>query len=129
VRLLFDTQAFLWWALVADKVPREALEALDVAEEVFFSPVTFWEIGLKASGKGFDFHLPADWEVVLPNHAARYRISPMPIEPRHCRRIQELPFHHRDPFDRMLIAQALVENLTVIGSDEAFEAYGVSRIW
>ena len=96
---------------------------------VFISPVTFWEIGLKAGGKGFDFDLPGDWDIVLPAHASKYQVSPLPISPLHCRRIQELPFHHKDPFDRMLIAQALVENLTVIGCDDAFDAYGVTRLW
>jgi PIN domain nuclease of toxin-antitoxin system len=129
MRLLFDTQAFLWWSLVGRKMSRMALEALDAADEVFLSPVSLWEIGLKASGTGFDFHLPGDWETVLPAHASKYQVSWLPITPRHCRRIQDLPFHHRDPFDRMLIAHALVENLSVIGSDERFDDYGVMRVW
>jgi PIN domain nuclease of toxin-antitoxin system len=129
MRLLFDTHAFLWWSLVAGKTPRNVLEALDAADEVMISPVTFWEIGLKAGGKGYDFHLPGDWETVLPSHAAKYQVSWLPISPHHCRRIQDLPFHHKNPFYRMLIAQALVENLTIIGTDEAFDAYGVRRLW
>lgn len=129
MKLFFDTQAFLWWCLVAPKVTPAALAALDEAEQVFLSPVTLWEIGLKGSGKGFDFHIPDDWETVLPAHAERYRISWLPISAHHCRLIQDLPFHHKDPFDRMLIAQALVENLTVIGSDDRFDDYGVKRIW
>lgn len=129
MKLLFDTQAFLWWCLVAPKVSPAALAALDEAEQVFLSPVTFWEIGLKGSGKGFDFHLPDDWENVLFAHAERFQISWLPISPQHCRRIQDLPFHHKDPFDRMLIAQALQEKCAVIGSDVAFEKYGVKRVW
>lgn len=129
MKLLFDTQAFLWWCLVAPKVTPAALAALDEAEQVFLSPVTLWEIGLKGSGKGFDFHLPNDWETVLPAHAERYQVSWLPIAPRHCRLIQDLPFHHRDPFDRMLIAQALQGDFTVIGCDRIFEDYGVKRVW
>jgi PIN domain nuclease of toxin-antitoxin system len=129
MKLLFDTQAFLWWCLVAEKVTPAALDALDEAEEVFLSPVTLWEIGLKASGKGFDFYLPEDWETVLTAHAERYRISWLPISPRHCRLIQDLPFHHKDPFERMLIAQALEAGLEVISSDGSFDDYGVKRIW
>jgi PIN domain nuclease of toxin-antitoxin system len=129
MKLLFDTQAFLWWCLVAPKVTAPALAALDEAERVFLSPITLWEIGLKASGKGFEFHLPNDWETVLPAHAERFQISWLPVSPQHCRMIQDLPFHHKDPFDRMLIAQALVENLTVIGSDDRFDDYGAQRVW
>ncbi|QTN33660.1 type II toxin-antitoxin system VapC family toxin [Akkermansiaceae bacterium] len=129
MKLLFDTQAFLWWCLVAPQMTPAALAALDEAEQVFLSPVTLWEIGLKGSGRGFDFDLPKDWETVLPAHAERYQISWLAISPRHCRLIQDLPFHHRDPFDRMLIAQALEGGLSVIGSDEQFEKYGVERIW
>lgn len=129
MKLLFDTQAFLWWCLVAPKVSPAALAALDEAEQVFLSPVTLWEIGLKISGKGFDFHLPDDWETVLFVHAERYQVSWLPISPRDCRRIQDLPFHHKDPFDRMLIAQALQEKGAVVGSDNVFERYGVKRIW
>jgi len=129
MKLLFDTHAFLWWSLAARKVPPTVLDALDSADEVFLSPVSLWEIGLKASGKGFDFHLPGDWETVLPAHAAKYQVSWLPISPHHCRRIQDLPFHHKDPFDRMLIAQALVENFSVIGCDDRFEDYGVTRVW
>jgi PIN domain nuclease of toxin-antitoxin system len=129
MNLLFDTQAFLWWCLVAEKMTPAGLAALDEAEQVFLSPVTLWEIGLKRSGKGFDFHLPNDWETVLPAHAERFDVSWLPISPRHCRLIQDLPFHHRDPFDRMLIAQALEGKCAVISSDVAFDHYGVKRIW
>ena len=129
MNLLFDTQAFLWWCLVAPKVTPAALAALDEADQVFLSPVTLWEIGLKVSGKGFDFQLPDNWETVLLAHAERYQVSWLAISPRHCRLIQDLPFHHKDPFDRMLIAQALQEKCAVIGSDGAFERYGVKRIW
>lgn len=129
MKLLFDTQAFLWWCLGNPRISPEISERLDSAEEVFLSPVTLWEIGLKAGGKGFDFHLPNDWDSVFAAHAERHHISWLPIGPGHCRGIQELPFHHKDPFDRMLIAQALAEGLGVVGSDEKFDDYGVERIW
>ncbi len=127
--LLFDTQAFLWWCLVAPKVTPAALTALDEASQVFLSAVTFWEIGLTGSGKGFDFHLPHDWETTRLDHAERFDISWIPISPRHCRLVQDLPFHHKDSFDRMLIAQAMNGDFTVIGFDKIFDDYGVRRIW
>jgi PIN domain nuclease of toxin-antitoxin system len=129
MNLLFDTQAFVWWCLVAPKMTAKALAALDEATQVCLSPVTFWEIGLKGGGKGFDFHLPHDWETVLLEHAERFDVLWLPISPRHCRLIQDLPFHHRDPFDRMIIAQALEGNLVVVGNDKIFDGYGVKRIW
>jgi PIN domain nuclease of toxin-antitoxin system len=129
MNLLFDTQAFVWWCLVAPKMTAKALAALDEATQVFLSPVTFWEIGLKGGGKGFDFYLPHDWETVLLEHAERFDVLWLPISPRHCRLIQDLPFHHRDPFDRMIIAQALEGNLVVVGNDKIFDDYGVKRIW
>lgn len=129
MKLLFDTQAFLWWCLGIPKISRQACNQLDRADEVFLSPVTLWEIGLKAGGKGFDFHLPDDWEKVLPAHAERHRITWLPISPGHCRHIQDLPFHHKDPFDRMIVAQALSEGLKVVSSDPMFDDYAVERIW
>ena len=105
-----------------------ALAALDEADQVFLSPVTLWEIGLKGSGKGFDFHLPDDWETVLLAHAELYQVSWLPISPRHCRLIQDLPFHHKDPFDRMLIAQARSEGLTLVSRDAAVAKYEVRHI-
>jgi PIN domain nuclease of toxin-antitoxin system len=129
MNLLFDTNAFLWWTMVPEKFSRKALNALDEADRVYFSPVTLWEIGLKASGKGFDFPLPTNWHLDLPNHAERFRVDSLTISPLHCRMIQDLPFHHRDPFDRMLIAQALDQKLAVITSDEVFHRYGAEIIW
>ena len=129
MNLLFDTNAFLWWVMVPEKFPRAALKALDTADEVFVSPVTFWEIGLKAGGKGFDFELPDDWHIALPAHAERFRVNLLPITPLNCRMIQDLPPHHKDPFDRMLIAQALEQKLAVMTSDAWFELYGVKRVW
>jgi PIN domain nuclease of toxin-antitoxin system len=56
-------------------------------------------------------------------------IGPLDIGPEHCGRVEFLPHHHRDPFDRMLAAQALVENLTIVSADPSFDAYGVARLW
>ena len=129
MNVLFDTQAFLWWCVGFPKMSQIALGALDKADQAFLSPVTLWEIALKKSGKGFDFPLPHDWETALTNHAERHQVSWLPISPKHCRMIQDLPFHHRDPFDRMIIAQALEEDFVVLTSDGRFKEYGVEVIW
>ena len=129
MNVLFDTQSFLWWCVGHSKLSPAGLTAIDEADEVFLSPVTFWEIGIKQSGKGFDFPVPDHWEEVLTTHAKNYRVTWLPISPTHCRKIQDLPFHHRDPFDRMIIAQALEGDLSVLTSDRHFKEYGVEVIW
>ncbi len=72
---------------------------------------------------------PDDWDVALPEQMEDQGIVRMDIGARNCRMIQNLPFHHKDPFDRMLIVQALERDFTVIGSDKVFDLYGVKRLW
>jgi len=130
-RCLLDTMTILWMALRPDLLGKPASRQLLAEEnELTWSMVSLWEIGIKMGGKGYrEFELPDDWEKSHPERMKIQGMIQMEVLPVHCRLIQDLPFHHKDPFDRMLIAQALVENLTVIGSDEVFDAYGVKRVW
>lgn len=129
-RFLLDTMTVLWLALRPDLMSKGAKDALMDDAEFRYSIVSMWEIGIKMSGKGYrNFEIPADWERSLPRGLEEQGISRIEIDPVHCRLVQDLPFHHRDPFDRMLIAQALEGGLEVIGSDDAFDRYGVRRIW
>lgn len=130
-RYLLDTMAVLWMALRPDLLGRTAARTLrDPASSLTYSVVSLWEIGIKMSGKGYeDFKLPDDWDRILPEQLGEQGISRLEIEPVDCRLIQDLPFHHRDPFDRMIIAQAMRGDFTVIGSDKIFDDYGVKRIW
>ena len=121
--LLFDTNALLWW-LVDDtrlsKLARDALTEPDVA--VFVSPASVWEIAIKENlGK---LSAPNNWLERLEEE----RITPLPITHRHARDAGRLPLHHRDPFDRLLIAQAQAEELTVVTRDPRFTTYGVNTI-
>lgn len=126
MRILLDTNALLWTLYAPTRLTTGAAAAYADADEVYVSIVSPWEIGIKLSRGGYhDLNVPDDWEQTL----IKEHITLLPMALRHCRRIQDLPFHHKDPFDRMLIAQALVEDLTVIGSDDAFDAYGVPRLW
>jgi PIN domain nuclease of toxin-antitoxin system len=123
LRLLFDSHALLWAlsrpaALAAPA--RRVLEAME--NDVVASVVSLWELEIKASVGKLD--LPDDLTVVLPAMAT----SLLQIEMAHLRRLRTLPFHHRDPFDRLLIAQALEEGLTIVTRDRAFRAYGVPLI-
>lgn len=123
--------AVLWMAFLPGRLSRKASAVLaDPEQPLIYSVVSLWEIGLKLSRGGYgEFVLPGDWEVQLSEKLAEQGISSLGIHPAHCRLIQDLPFHHKDPFDRMLIAQALVEGLTVVSSDERFDLYEVTRLW
>lgn len=92
------------------------------------SLATLWELAIKVSiGK---LVLKQDsFESFISEGLASSRAELLPIEPKHIQRLVSLPLHHRDPFDRMLVAQALVEGVPIISSDEAFDTYGVERIW
>jgi PIN domain nuclease of toxin-antitoxin system len=128
MRYLLDTQAFLF--IVADD-PRLSERAraffIDPANEPALSIVSAWEIAIKTSIGKLD--LPKKTGLWLREHLAENRIEVHPVELEHASRVAELPFHHKDPFDRLLIAQALCERLPVLGNDDAFDDYGVERIW
>lgn len=127
---LLDTNALLWFAYHPARLTASAIAAFEGADSLRYSIVNLWEIGLKLSAGGFrDLAISRAWEEDLVMSFAEQGIVELPIQPRHCRRVQDLPRHHKDPFDRMLIAQALVEGLDLIGSDAQFDAYGVRRIW
>lgn len=128
---LLDTMTLLWFAFLPKRLPKAAREVLlDEAANLSFSTVSLWEIGLKLSGGGYtDFKFPNDWAHCIPEGLKQQGIALLTIEPEHCQRIQDLPFHHRDPFDRMLVAQCQTQGRTILSSDAIFDAYGVKRVW
>jgi len=93
------------------------------------STVSFWEIALKRSGKGFDFFIEDDWADLLPDELRRIGVLRVDLEPGDCRRMESLPGHHNDPFDRMLISQALQRRYGILTKDEAFKAYPAVTVW
>ena len=129
---LLDTMTVLWMALRPDRLGKKAVAKLTVPDldlDLTYSIVSLWEIGIKMASKGYDgFELPEDWDFSLPKQLEEQGITRLPVNPQNCRMIQDLPFHHRDPFDRMLITQALQGDFTVIGSDDRFDDYGVKRV-
>jgi PIN domain nuclease of toxin-antitoxin system len=126
--LLFDTHAFLWWAADDPRLSRRAREALaDPANEVFLSGVNAWEAAILAFLGRVSLGAPvAD---LVARTLSETDVEPLPIELGHAARLEHLPFHHRDPFDRMLVAQAQAEGLTVLTRDPAFARYGVPVLW
>jgi len=128
VRILLDTSTFLWWITDSDLLSKRAREVLtNDTNEVWFSAVSGWEIVIKAAlGR---VQLPEDPEQFLPRQIATNSFEVLPIHLRHTLRVFSLPMVHRDPFDRLLIAQALVEGLTVLSGDAQFAAYPVATVW
>jgi PIN domain nuclease of toxin-antitoxin system len=128
MRLLLDTHAFLWWVADAPELSAPAREAIrNPRAECLLSLVSCWEIAIKHSlGK---LRLPTSLENFIPEQMAANGFQQMEIDFRHISRVAALPFHHRDPFDRLLIAQAMTEDATLVSADPAFDAYGVKRLW
>ncbi|MFN3980530.1 MAG: type II toxin-antitoxin system VapC family toxin [Caldilinea sp.] len=128
MNLLLDTQALLWFVLDDDRLSEKARESIVPTDTlVFVSPASLWEIAIKISlGK---YALPASFADFWEQQMLFNDLVLLPISIAHTGRIAELPFHHRDPFDRLIIAQSLVEGIPVVSSDELFDRYGVERVW
>lgn len=127
-RLLLDTHALLWW-LTGDRQLSPAARAAiaDPAAAVLVSAASAWEIATKIRlGKLSD---PRGVLDSLAAHLGAQGFADLPITVEHARRAGRLPGPHRDPFDRMLIAQAQTEGLALVSNERPFDAYGVVRIW
>lgn len=128
MRALLDTSAFLWSISDSEKLSTNARQVIaDLENEIFLSTASLWEIAIKTSlGK---LALLQPFDQLIPAQMEQSAISVLPIEVQHLSKIIDLPFHHRDPFDRLIIAQSLYENLPVITKDAAFSRYSVQLIW
>lgn len=124
MRLLFDTHAALWWLTDDARFgERAAHHLVDARNEALLSAAVVWELAIKRSlGK---LEAPAGFATMLVDAGAR----PLPVTLDHAAAVEELPWHHRDPFDRMLIAQALTEGAAVVTADPKLQSYGVPIIW
>lgn len=118
MRLLLDTHAFLWWRTDSLSAPATAA-IVDARNDVFLSAASAWEIAIKRNAG----RLRLDGDVAAM--AAEDEIDPLDITFEHAMLAGELPLHHRDPFDRLLVAQATVEGLVLVTRDGALSAYGV----
>ena len=128
MRLLLDTHAFLWFIMGSANLSVNARALIEnAAEERLLSVASLWEIAIKTSlGK---LTLSAPFDELIPAQLKLNGIDVLNIKVDHLSTLITLPFHHRDPFDRLIIAQAIVEKLPVIGLDGAFDTYGVTRHW
>lgn len=127
MRLLLDTHALLWWVLDADALSKKARKAIsDFDNEVFVSAASAWEIAIKFRiGR-----LPEADSFVhsLHENVRKLGFAELPISVEHAQRAGMLPGDHKDPFDRMLIAQAHAENLVLVSNEKLFDSYSIHRL-
>jgi len=128
VKFLADTHAFLWFVTDSPRLSLKAKALLESPDsERWLSIASLWEIAIKTSiGK---LSLTRPFEQFIPEQLTRNGFQVLGLTVEHTARVATLPLHHRDPFDRMLVAQCLVENLPLLSSDEPLDAYGIQRLW
>jgi PIN domain nuclease of toxin-antitoxin system len=127
MRVLLDTHAFIWWFEHDRRLSGSAREAVAEAADVFLSIASCWEIAIKVSQNKLTLAKPI--ERLDPEQLGLNGFQLLQIDLDDIARVATLPFHHRDPYDRLLVAQALSEELTVVSADPVFRKYGVKRVW
>lgn len=128
MKLLLDTHALIWFAEGDPKLSATAREILEnEANSVFYSVACIWEMAIKISLRKLTMSrtLTGAFEHLLEQSG----LILLPIEYRHAARVASLPFHHRDPFDRLLVAQAELEQFSLVSHDSVLDAYPIKRIW
>jgi PIN domain nuclease of toxin-antitoxin system len=128
MKLLLDTNAFIWLNDAPDRIPQPTMAMLaDSDNELLFSLVSVWEMQIKMQlGK---LRLQAPLPKILQMQQSENGLKMLPIRIDHIWALENLPHHHRDPFDRLLITQAQVEDIAVVTSDDVFDQYSVQRFW
>lgn len=127
-RILLDTHIWLWWFLKPARVSAQAVRAMEDPETtVLFSAASSWEIAIKFALK--KLKLPEPPGRYIPARLEQAAMTPLPVEHAHALHVAELPLHHRDPFDRLLIAQARLERATLVTADPRFLLYDVDVLW
>ena len=127
MRILLDTHTFLWFVNDSPELSNDAAELLESDIDLLLSVASLWEIAIKVNLKKLT--LPDDYERFIPQQMSLNDIELLPIAIDHLNVVAKLPLHHRDPFDRMLIAQAMQEGIQIISVDIKFDDYDVERKW
>ena len=128
MKYLVDTHTLLWIAGYNPKLSKKAKEIyLNPKNEIFLSIASIWELSIKIGLKKLKLSLPLKKFVDI--HILGNNIQILNINLNHLYRIEKLPLHHRDPFDRLIISQAIEEDIAIIGNDEIFDNYKIKRIW
>ena len=128
MNLLLDTHTVLWFGRASPQLSAEALRLIqDPENDLFLSIASPWEVGIKIStGK---LVLGESVDAFFDEQIRLLSLHLLPVSLAHVARISTLPFHHRDPFDRMLVAQSLIENMAIVSADAVLDTYSVIRLW
>ncbi len=126
---LLDTSSFLWFIYEERRLSLAAMTLLeDSGNAIYLSLASIWEIAIKANlGRGLELRQPFAEFIDYQLNTNRFQVLNINIS--HLKQVADLPLIHRDPFDRLLIAQSLAENLPIITNDRAFDAYQIQRVW
>jgi PIN domain nuclease of toxin-antitoxin system len=127
MKLLLDTHTFLWFIDDSPQLSQKGKTLLEADNALLLSMASLWEIAIKLSLGKLTVKMPT--EVLMTQQLTRDDIDVLPITVAHLLVVSTLPLHHRDPFDRLLIAQAIVEQTPIVSADPAFDAYPVQRLW
>src|SRR5467141_2646692 len=127
MRLLLDTHAFLWFITNDPRLSATALALIaDPNNEILVSPASYWETAIKVSIGKYPLSVPYETFVTQGIDGDGFKV--LAIEPRHTAVLTTMPFHHRDPFDRLLVAQAQVEKISLLSNVAVLDQYGVNRL-
>lgn len=128
MRLLLDTHTFLWWDSAPDKLsPYAMAQCLDIRNQLVLSVVSIWEMQIKIQiGK---LRLRTSLEEIITEQQNTNQFEILPVSLSHVLEVGNLPLHHRDPFDRLLISQARIEAIPLLSRDERMQDYDVSLMW
>lgn len=128
MNLLLDTHTFLWFVNNDPTLSQSARHYIESSQDVIYlSMASMWEMAIKISlGK---LQTPTPFENFITQQCQINSFTILHLQLSHVAQVTKLPFHHRDPFDRLIIAQSQIENLTIVGKDPFFDLYGVTRYW
>ena len=128
MNLLLDTHVFLWLRNEPERVSKTALDAYQKSENsIFLSLVSIWEIQIKQQlGK---LQLAVSLADMVEEQCINNGLEILSIDLKHILEVEQLPFHHKDPFDRLLISQAKIEKLILVSSDSWFAQYNINLLW
>jgi PIN domain nuclease of toxin-antitoxin system len=128
MKCILDTQAFIWFINADSRLSSKGRDYVSSGvNEIFISNASLWELSIKLSlGK---IQIGISLFDLVKDHIIENDFKLLGIEVPHIIQVSSLPFYHRDPFDRLIASQSIIENMTIISSDEIFDKYGINRIW
>lgn len=128
MNLLLDTHTFIWASLDSPELSENARRLyVDPANTLMISPASYWEIAIKISIGKYELNEPVS--DFFQREIDTNTLQVLPITLKHADVVSQLAFHHKDPFDRLLIAQSICEGIPILSRDGVFDSYGIERIW